>query len=629
VNDHNPNGVYNTANPLRVGMIGLGKLGYPIATCLQSLGHDVMGYDVCEREPNDLPFKEEGFRELAEKHLIRIAGSIEEVTQHSNILFVAVQTPNDSQFEGITVLPAHRQDFDYTYLEAACKEIGRVAVSTRPTPVVAIISTVLPGATKRYVFPHINPKHVVYNPSFIAMGTVIHDFLHPEFVLLGSENQYINEIIPDESALGVMYQFYRDILVTFNGDPVIHSMSVESAELTKVAYNTFIGQKITFANAIMEISSDLGCNCDDVMNALKSADKRLISTAYMTPGMGDGGGCFPADEKIMTEHGPMPIYDTIEGDKVLTIDGTFQSVLRVWIREYDDEIIGVKVAGSDLETWMTKCHPVMAATLGEKWSSLGKSVREVEAEKLCEDDYIPWPIGGIEFSLDPDFFHQVFKSPEDCIVVKGSIYRPVKSISRRHHIGKVYNLWVGGTNTYVVSCGAVHNCHPRDQIALSWLARELGMSYDPFESVMKAREEQARWLCKRLVRHPGPYGILGVAFKANSDMITGSAALLCVNILRDMGHEPILYDPWANRGGSPADPYEGNYSIIDYIPKDSPCRSFLVGMNHDVFQDPEWSEALPDDAIVVDPWGDCAFVAHVDSVGRGFILHSNSDATGS
>lgn len=274
---------------MKVGFIGLGKLGLPVALAIQRAGHEVMGFDLEPSRMSRSPqmYKEAGpdgtgdFNEYLALSSVAF-GTREQVAEHSEIIFLAVQTPHQAEFEGITPLLPEAADFDYVALRAAVTEI--VPCIQKPT-VIAIISTVLPGTMRREIFPVIqsNPNiELCYNPSFIAMGTTMRDFLDPEFVLLGAS---------DPTALKKLASFYNSFIAA----PIL-SMSVESAELCKVAYNTFIGLKIVHANTVMEICHKIpAADCDDVMNALRLADRRLISGAYMSGGMGDGGGCHPRD----------------------------------------------------------------------------------------------------------------------------------------------------------------------------------------------------------------------------------------------------------------------------------------------------------------------------------------------
>jgi UDPglucose 6-dehydrogenase len=174
-------------------------------------------------------------------------------------------------------------DFDYSYLKAGVAEIAAAAAALDTPRIVAIISTVLPGTVDREIRPLLN-DHVklCYNPFFIAMGTCIADFLNPEFILLG---------VDDPGAAVAVRDFYATITTA----PVRH-MSIASAECVKVFYNTMITSKICFVNAMMEMCHHVrGANVDDVTRSLQAADRRIVSTAYMTAGMGDGGGCHPRD----------------------------------------------------------------------------------------------------------------------------------------------------------------------------------------------------------------------------------------------------------------------------------------------------------------------------------------------
>ena len=162
----------------------------------------------------------------------------------------------------------------------------------------AVVSTVLPGTCARLLAPLIrSPLRLAYTPSFIAMGTTVPDFLDPEFVLVGAD---------DPEAYKDLERVWAPLAVrphpegAIGGEvaPVVHT-SVVSAETIKVTYNTFIGLKIVFANAIMEVCQDIGADVDDVTSTLSLAGRRLLSGAYLQGGMGDGGGCHPRDQLAM------------------------------------------------------------------------------------------------------------------------------------------------------------------------------------------------------------------------------------------------------------------------------------------------------------------------------------------
>ena len=274
---------------MNIGFIGLGKLGLPCALAVESRGHKVVGYDPSKQVKDIIDTKKLQYQEIwAQEHLdkskIEIK-SLEDVVGESEIIFVPIQTPHGEQFEGITRIPDEREDFDYSFLKKGIKDLSEEIYYQQSKKVVIIISTVLPGTIRREIKPIIedNPYFkLCYNPFFIAMGTTMRDFLKPEIVLFG---------VDDNWAAKKAKKFYR----TLHHSP-FYDTTIENAELIKVVYNTFIGTKLAFVNTIMEMCHNLpNTNVDDVMNALKMCDERIISDRYLSGGMGDGGGCHPRD----------------------------------------------------------------------------------------------------------------------------------------------------------------------------------------------------------------------------------------------------------------------------------------------------------------------------------------------
>ena len=289
----------------RVGFIGLGKLGLPVALAIDSYGFDVCGTDLNQNVgryliDRKIPYKEETADGLLLTHKILWFAYPDQVVSMSDVIFMPIQTPHDQRYEGITRLPPERKDFDYSYLIQAVKDVVNcMRQITDPSPkTLVIISTVLPGTIRREIIPLIKDNkwiNLVYNPFFIAMGTTIHDFLNPEFVLLGMDQLRI-----PVQLLKVYEKIYAGEKFRPQSD-FYQVMSIESAELTKVAYNTFITSKICIVNTLMEICHKIpGANINDITRALKNATKRIVSTSYMNGGMGDGGGCHPRDNIAMS-----------------------------------------------------------------------------------------------------------------------------------------------------------------------------------------------------------------------------------------------------------------------------------------------------------------------------------------
>jgi UDPglucose 6-dehydrogenase len=272
---------------MKIGFVGLGKLGLPCALAIDSKGHSVYGYDIntdVKRilEEKKLPYREEGADDLLQRHNIKW-GSIKDVVENSDIIFVPIQTPHLPKYEGDTRIPSERADFDYEWLKSGIKDLSNEISNQGEDKIVIIISTVLPGTIRRDIKPLLDEKvKLCYNPFFIAMGTTVKDFASPEFVLFG---------VDDDSAYHKAKEFYSTL-----HDRPVYKCTIEEAEMIKVTYNTYITMKVCLANTVMELSHKLeNINCDNVMKGLFLANERLISSKYLLGGMGDGGGCHPRD----------------------------------------------------------------------------------------------------------------------------------------------------------------------------------------------------------------------------------------------------------------------------------------------------------------------------------------------
>jgi UDPglucose 6-dehydrogenase len=271
-----------------IGFIGLGKLGLPVALAVEKQGYEVKGYDISEDvkkiiDTKILPYKETYAQEYLEESSLKFT-DIKEIVKDCEIIFVPIQTPHEPLFEGSTRLSEERGDFDYSWLKKGIETLSTEIELQKKDRVVVIISTVLPGTIRKEIKPLLG-KHtkLCYNPFFIAMGSTIRDFLHPEMILLGLDNPWATKTVKE---------FYNTLLP----EPKIYETNIENAELIKVVYNTFIGTKIAFANTVMELCHHTpNTDVDVVTDALKVCYERIISDRYLSGGMGDGGGCHPRD----------------------------------------------------------------------------------------------------------------------------------------------------------------------------------------------------------------------------------------------------------------------------------------------------------------------------------------------
>ena len=251
-----------------VGFIGIGKLGLACAEVMATQ-YNVTGYDIYPRTSDT----------------IKISDTLKDAVVGQDIIFVAVQTPHDRKYDGsqpITHLP--NKDFDYTIVNQVLADINQYVTQDQ---LVVLISTVLPGTTRRELRQHITNARFIYNPYLIAMGSVKWDMVNPEMVIIGTE---------DGSLTGdaqLLKDFYAP-LMTNNPNYAIGTW--DEAEAIKIFYNTFISTKIGLVNMIQDVAVKNGnMNVDVVTDALVKSTMRIISGKYMTAGMGDAGPCHPRD----------------------------------------------------------------------------------------------------------------------------------------------------------------------------------------------------------------------------------------------------------------------------------------------------------------------------------------------
>lgn len=359
---------------LSVGFIGLGKLGLPCALAIEDKGHTVYGYDISPQvkeiiTKKRIPYLEAGAQELLDKSHINFSDSIHHVIAHSDIVFVPIQTPHDEKYEGISRLPEKRVDFEYKYLREGMEAVAKAAKQLKRHTTVIIISTVLPGTIERDILPVLNEYiHLCYNPFFIAMGTCINDFLNPEFVLLGCE---------DEKIVRMVNEFYKTI-----HDRPVFVTTIKTAELIKVAYNTFIGFKIIFVNAMMEICDKMGANVDDLSDALALATERLISPKYMRGGMGDGGGCHPRDNIAMSWLArTIHLSHDIFSDMMQTREDQTEWLVKQILRDSEEYDLPVCILGKAYK-------PEINLTIGSPAILLGNMLKECGVKAKHYDPYI-------------------------------------------------------------------------------------------------------------------------------------------------------------------------------------------------------------------------------------------------
>lgn len=273
---------------MNLSVIGLGKLGSPMLAVFVNAGFYVVGVDlnpeyVMAINAHRAPVQETDLQDYLDRNKggYRATGDTYRAVLDTDATFVIVPTPTGD--DGGFVLD---------YVLDACKAIGAALRDKDTWHLVVVTSTVMPGHMRKVCayLEEISGKRegddfgLCYSPEFIALGSVIHDFTHPDYALIGCENDKAGAAL--ESIYGLVHRA-----------PKVR-MNWVNAEIAKIAQNSYITMKITFANQLAQLCGHIpGANVDEVTCAL-GHDSR-IGSKYLKGGTAFGGPCFPRDNRAL------------------------------------------------------------------------------------------------------------------------------------------------------------------------------------------------------------------------------------------------------------------------------------------------------------------------------------------
>jgi UDPglucose 6-dehydrogenase len=272
---------------MRISIIGLGKLGAPMAAVMANKGNTVVGVDVNPAFVDAIqegrpPVNEPGLAEMIAANRERLSATQDynEAVHATDVTFIIVPTPSD--LDGT---------FSMRYVLSAAERIGAALRRKNAWHLVVLSSTVMPGSTGGRLLPALEAYSgkkcgpdfgLCYNPEFIALGSVVRDMLNPDMILIGESDARSGDIL--EELYGVVCE----------SGPKIQRMNFVNAELTKLSVNTFVTTKISYANMLAQVCETLpGADADVVTTAL-GCDSR-IGPKYLKGALGYGGPCFPRD----------------------------------------------------------------------------------------------------------------------------------------------------------------------------------------------------------------------------------------------------------------------------------------------------------------------------------------------
>jgi UDPglucose 6-dehydrogenase len=287
---------------MNITVVGTGYVGLVVGACLAETGNSVACADVdagkIERlQENVLPIYEPGLDAYVERNQrsgrLRFTTDVAEAIRGADVIFIAVGTPADEDGSA-----------DLRHVLAVADQIGRhmtretvvVTKSTVPVGTADRVAAAV-GKSARY------PFHVCSNPEFLKEGAALDDFMKPDRVVIGAETDY---------ARTVMTELYAPFVRT--GKPIIF-MDIPSAEMTKYAANAMLATRISFMNEIANLCERTGANVDMVRRGI-GTDER-IGPAFLFPGPGYGGSCFPKDVRALVRTGeeygvPLCVLQAVE-----------------------------------------------------------------------------------------------------------------------------------------------------------------------------------------------------------------------------------------------------------------------------------------------------------------------------
>jgi len=271
---------------VQISVVGTGYVGLVVGACLAETGNNVWCADVDQGmidalKQNVIPIYEPGLDSLVERNQkagrLNFTTDVADSISRSDVVFIAVGTPPDEDGSA-----------DLRHVLAVADTIGRtmkremviVTKSTVPVGTAAKVADCV-GRSARY------PFHMCSNPEFLKEGAAVDDFMYPDRVVLGVDSDH---------ARSVMAELYAPFVRT--GKPIIF-MDIASAEMTKYAANAMLATRISFMNEIANLCERVGANVDLVRKGIGS-DSR-IGPAFLFPGPGYGGSCFPKDVKALVK----------------------------------------------------------------------------------------------------------------------------------------------------------------------------------------------------------------------------------------------------------------------------------------------------------------------------------------
>jgi UDP-glucose 6-dehydrogenase len=535
----------------RVAVFGAGYVGLVTGACFAELGHDVVVRDVDAAkvgalQAGQVPIYEPGLEERMQRNRERLRFTLDvgEAIEGAEVVYVAVGTP-----------PTYSGDADLSAVWTVVDELPAVAQR-----LVVVMKSTVPVGTGTRVRARLDGRglgHVGYasNPEFTAEGTAVNDFLHPDRIVIGAF---------EERDADVVEELHRGIEA-----PVVRS-DVASAEMIKLAANAALMARISFINEIANVCEHTGADVVRVAEGV-GLDRR-IGASFLRAGVGYGGSCLLGSELVFVE------ATDDDDDGIRTLAEAFDD--QSWVRDED----GVEIAdpdGLNVLAWRegeTHAEYLEATAITRRrYEGPILHVRHPLARISCTPDH-PFVVadgaGGTVVKLARDLVagDQIPGTPAwrtknlwrgraggKTTAVEQTLdvsWDSVKgTVDGGVHSGYVYSLEIPAAGTFVTSGGViVHNCFPKDSLALKQLAANSGYHFQLLNAVIEVNELQKRRVIGKLQRHLGSLrdrkvALLGLAFKPDTDDMREAPSLVLGGRLLAEGADVTAWDPIAQIDG--------------------------------------------------------------------------------
>ena len=314
---------------MNITVVGTGYVGLVTGTCFANAGNNVTCLDIDPTKiellnRGEAPFFEPGLSELMTRSIdagrLRFTDSVETAYEHANVIFICVGTPTDDHGK-----------CDLSHIKSVANDISNHIHVCGESPVVIVKSTVPVGTTQAVASTIDGDFSIANNPEFLREGNALDDFMRPDRVVCGVE---------DEHAQEVLQQLYAPFIG--QGRPLLF-FDIQSSEMVKYASNAMLACKISFINEIASLCERNGADIDNVRTGM-CADSR-IGNQFFKPGIGYGGSCFPKDTLAVMEMGD----DTNAPCLVNTAVHELNQRQRAWfanriLKHFDYDLTGKKIA---------------------------------------------------------------------------------------------------------------------------------------------------------------------------------------------------------------------------------------------------------------------------------------------